>query len=418
MDGILTSHWRTVAARLPGIVRPLLGVHVAYTVLALAILAPLTGLLVRFLLGLGGNAAVADQDIAWFLLSPLGMVSLVLVAGVVVAIVVVELSAMMGIAAVAASGSRPDWAGALKFAFSRTLDVLDFGWRLVVRVLLIVLPFLAVGAVAAWLLITGHDINFYLATRPPEFMAMLVIAAVLGLAMAVILFSRLADWSLALPLVLFSGVKAGEAFAGSRERLAGHRGEVVTVLVSWAAFAVAVGLAVALVADGIGSWLVPRFFGELRSLVLAIGLVAAIAGLGSLLAGALNGGAFALLMLSLHARHGPALDPGRLASLRKEARRHASAARPVRAVIALGVLALAAIGIGVVLLQGTAVRDDALVVGHRGAAGRAPENTIASIRAAIEDGADWVEIDVQETLDGSVVVIHDSDFMKLSCVPL
>ena len=33
---------------------------------------------------------------------------------------------------------------------------------------------------------------------------------------------------------------------------------------------------------------------------------------------------------------------------------------------------------------------------------------------AIEDGADWVEIDVQETLDGEVVVIHDSDFMKLA----
>ena len=101
MTGTLATHWRNVLARLPGAIRPLLAVHVAYSVLALAVLTPLTGLLVRFLLGLSGNAAVADQDIAWFLLSPLGMASLVLVAGLIVAILVVEQAAMMGIAATA-----------------------------------------------------------------------------------------------------------------------------------------------------------------------------------------------------------------------------------------------------------------------------------------------------------------------------
>jgi glycerophosphoryl diester phosphodiesterase len=59
-----------------------------------------------------------------------------------------------------------------------------------------------------------------------------------------------------------------------------------------------------------------------------------------------------------------------------------------------------------------------LVVAHRGAAGAAPENTLASVRRALEDGADWVEIDVQETRDGEVVVVHDSDFMKLAGNPL
>ena len=418
MLGTLAGHWRTVLARLPGTIRPFLAVHVAYTVLALALLTPLTGLLVRTLLGLGGNAAVADQDIAWFLLSPLGMVSLVLVAGLIVAIIVVEQSAMMGIAAAAGEGHRPDWAGALKFALSRAPVVLDFGWRLVVRVLLIVLPFLAVGAVAAWLLITDHDINFYLASRPPEFIATLAIAALLVLVMAVILFSRLADWSLALPLILFAGASAREAFSQSRERLAGHRREVFAVLVSWAAFALAAGLAVAALTDAFGTWLVPRFFGEVRPLVMALGVVAVVAGLGSLLAGALSGGVFALLVLSLHARYGPALEPGRLASLRREARRQASTASPVRAMLVLAAMAVAAIGLGAWLLKDSAVPDDAIVVAHRGAAGRAPENTLASIRAAIEDGTDWVEIDVQETLDGQVIVVHDSDFMKLSGVPL
>ena len=46
--------------------------------------------------------------------------------------------------------------------------------------------------------------------------------------------------------------------------------------------------------------------------------------------------------------------------------------------------------------------------GHRGAAGLAPENTLASFRRALADGADYLELDVHATRDGVVVVIHDA----------
>jgi len=47
------------------------------------------------------------------------------------------------------------------------------------------------------------------------------------------------------------------------------------------------------------------------------------------------------------------------------------------------------------------------VTGHRGAAGLEPENTLRSIRKAIDLGVDRVEIDVRVTKDGHLVVIHD-----------
>jgi len=47
------------------------------------------------------------------------------------------------------------------------------------------------------------------------------------------------------------------------------------------------------------------------------------------------------------------------------------------------------------------------VIGHRGAAGLEPENTLRSIRKAIDLGVDQVEIDVRMTRDGHLVVIHD-----------
>ena len=47
------------------------------------------------------------------------------------------------------------------------------------------------------------------------------------------------------------------------------------------------------------------------------------------------------------------------------------------------------------------------VVGHRGAASHAPENTLAGFRAAKALGCSWVEFDVHLTADGRCVVIHD-----------
>lgn len=47
------------------------------------------------------------------------------------------------------------------------------------------------------------------------------------------------------------------------------------------------------------------------------------------------------------------------------------------------------------------------VVGHRGAMGYCPENTLASFERGLELGADWIEMDVHLSKDGELVVIHD-----------
>ncbi|HSO24899.1 MAG TPA: glycerophosphodiester phosphodiesterase family protein [Chondromyces sp.] len=47
------------------------------------------------------------------------------------------------------------------------------------------------------------------------------------------------------------------------------------------------------------------------------------------------------------------------------------------------------------------------VIAHRGFSAAAPENTLAAVRAAIETGADMVEVDVTMSADRQLVVIHD-----------
>lgn len=53
-----------------------------------------------------------------------------------------------------------------------------------------------------------------------------------------------------------------------------------------------------------------------------------------------------------------------------------------------------------------------LVISHRTQMGTMPENTLAGIEAAIEGGADGVEIDVRATADGELVLLHDASLAR------
>jgi glycerophosphoryl diester phosphodiesterase len=56
------------------------------------------------------------------------------------------------------------------------------------------------------------------------------------------------------------------------------------------------------------------------------------------------------------------------------------------------------------------------VTAHRGHARAAPENTLSAMRKAIESGADYAEMDVQLTADGTVVLLHDRDLRRVAGV--
>ena len=51
---------------------------------------------------------------------------------------------------------------------------------------------------------------------------------------------------------------------------------------------------------------------------------------------------------------------------------------------------------------------------HRGASAYAPENTLEAFLLAAEQGADGVELDVQLTKDGEMVVVHDEEIDRVS----
>ena len=56
------------------------------------------------------------------------------------------------------------------------------------------------------------------------------------------------------------------------------------------------------------------------------------------------------------------------------------------------------------------------MVAHRGASAEAPENTLTAIRLALAQGVDAVEVDVQRTKDGALVVLHDASLARTTDV--
>ena len=55
-----------------------------------------------------------------------------------------------------------------------------------------------------------------------------------------------------------------------------------------------------------------------------------------------------------------------------------------------------------------------LIIGHRGAKGIAPENSLSGFKKAVELGTDAVELDVHLSKDNQLVVFHDMDLKRLT----
>lgn len=63
-----------------------------------------------------------------------------------------------------------------------------------------------------------------------------------------------------------------------------------------------------------------------------------------------------------------------------------------------------------------AIFHDTQITAHRGASKEAPENTMAAFQRAIDDMADCIELDVQMTRDGYIVVMHDTSTYRTTGV--
>ncbi len=383
-------------------------------ILAVVAVAPLVSLLLKLFLMTTDDGVLADADIAAFALHPIGLTAIVIVGAVLLGVWFAERGVLMVIGFGAVEGRRVTWLDAVRYVYRHVPQLVRLAEHIIARLLLVAAPFLAaVGGV--YLLFLGkYDINFYLADRPPEFWGAVALAGLLLTGLGIIVLKKVANWILTIPLVLFTASSGKQALRESRRATAPYGWRIALWLAAWL---VSIGLLSSLVTfliGLVGDLLVPDVGANL--VLMAAGLtVTLLMSLGVNLTFSIV--TTSLLPLLIVRLYRSLAGPGRLVPAIAERGTlgpRATLTIPGKRYVWIGAAALVVVGVaGYIGGRSISQDDDITIIGHRGASGAAPENTMAAFERAIVDKADWIELDVQENADGVVIVQHDSDFKRV-----
>ena len=385
-------------------------IYVALRLTAYAVIAPVLGVMVNLGVSLSNQSALTDQDIARFLFTPTGFVVAVALISILLLNEVLSLAVMTAVLRAQIAGAPNAIRSGLAAVATKARALVTFAVLLVLRILFIAVPFLLAFLLVVGVFLSEFDINYYLTFRPPDFYKAVAIILPLLVAMMWILLSQLTAWALALHYVVFAETSARGAFGKSAKTMAGRRAQVVKDVAVWlAARTVIAGLITAIFGVLIG--VIPLQTGSgLPAALLLILILVLLWSLIGLIGSAVSIGALAKLLNAHFEQNVEATE-----SQVPEQLVHLTLWRGLSLVAAIVIAGFVS---GAALLDNVSTADNVQIIAHRGAAGSRPENTLASVQKAIDDRADWIEIDVQETADGDIIVVHDSDFMKLAGVNL
>jgi glycerophosphoryl diester phosphodiesterase len=378
------------------------------------LLGPAVALALAVALSRAGHVAVSNQDVLDFLLTPWGLVYAALFGTATVSLLLFEQAGVMALAAWAGRPERPPFRQALRSAFRKSLRIVQLGAVQAALLALALVPFVLLAVLTYVFVLSEHDLYFVWKDRPPAFWLAAGIGGLLllgALTAGAVLYVR---WAFALPILLFENQFSRAALRASGERVRGAGWRVGSLLLGWLAgvFLLGAGLEAgfrlfaAAVLDHVGErplTLVPLLLAKAGlaatvSFVLVVGLALLTRRLYLLRSEQLG--------LSPRDRYAPASGPGESLSLWG------------RCLVWLSLLLFLLAPVTVWTSLSGYQRDypPVQVTAHRGHARAAPENTLASMRKAIESRADYVEMDVQLTADGEVVLLHDSDLVRVAGV--
>lgn len=408
--GDFVRDWRTLA-----------GIEIFVVVVAFVVITPMSEALLRLLVFRTGNAAVTDVDIVlFFFTTKAGLAALLLLVAASLGITSFGQACLMSVGIARACGAPIRVRDGVAYGATRIISILRLTLVFFVRVLVLLIPFVVAIGATYWLMLREHDINYYLQARPPVFVVACAVVATFALLLTIVLVQKLSSWLLVLPLVVFERLRPWPSFAESARRMRGRQVQAVVVLVLWGVFVLVASLATAEAVRLLGRAMAPAFGGTMVGLLVLVGVVVTVWGLCSLAVNFFFASLFALILVRLYLATTLATRISLPAPFHNELEIEGKHFRItwVKLIGALAAAVVLASGLAWVLMKETWTDKSVLVFAHRGASASRPENTLASFRRAGEENTDFVELDVQESSDGVVLVAHDRDLMKVARSPL
>ncbi len=375
--------------------------------ISLVVLDPLAVALAQGLVALHGQPFAGDFDLVPFFLSPAGLLTALVIVGAFVVLTAIEFGGLTLITLNGLIRQRTSLSSVTRRLTVRLPALLVLTGLVCLAAFVLLIPVGLAALVAKKLWLSDGDIYFFVSTRPREFYyAVLLVGGVMLLAglLGVVLVLR---WFLAVPYCVAMGVSATAALEWSAAATTGHRGRLLLRIATWAAIALLLSVAATagftVLFDHIA--LERTLEGATRNTLLLAIAAAVLATLVSAVIRAL----FAVLAVDLYARSGGV----RIAE-------PSESPRTPRRVLATWLLCLSVPAVATLqtvwALEAFDLDDRIDVTAHRAGSSMAPENTLAALDKAIAARADFAEIDVQETRDGEIVVLHDTDLRRVAGV--
>jgi len=370
---------------------------------SLLVLVPLAQGAVAWIVAQSGAVAVSNNDIAGFVISLPGALFLVIGSAALLLSAFIRRAGFVHIVAQARAGGDASALAAIWALVTRAPSVLKFGVLQASILLLAALPFAAAAAVVFVWMSRGYDLQFLVSNRPPRFWVGAGLGGVIAVAGLLVHVRLRVRWMFAAPLLILRDRTPREALNESRELVGSDKFRFVRWLALWwGGWALAGALAFAAV-DGFAG-LAFAWASAVPPLVLVAALILLFVAVTEGAAIAAWAGEARWIVERYHER-----APGPLPADEPRASR-----TPLLVAGAIAAVTLALAGL---IGEFTDLDRPVAITAHRGSSRAAPENTLSALRQAIEDGADYAEIDVLELKDDAIVLFHDSDLRRIANDP-
>lgn len=399
--------------------RDLVVTDIVFKVVALVVLTPLLGLAQKLLIWQASDGILSDVDFLYLFIQPVGIVCSVLVASIWLAIIGLEQASLLAMLASKDVGKQLRPMAAIRFSLARAPRVLAITATIIATSLAVLAPFALVALLVYRSLLGEFDINFYLSQQPEEFFVAVAIGIVLMMLAVSILLWVHSAWLFALPIALFEDQHWLNSLRLSHQTLEGRRWRVIGWIGVWLLSIFVANFLLVTLGGWAGQLLIPADVGSLVNLATRVGLLLLVLAALGLMINLLATISLGSMMYTGYRLLRPSSDlpaPTLLADDDGVGKRFRLTHLRLAALLGIGLLLAAWLGIR--SLTSLPLTNRAKIMAHRGASADAPENTLAAFQLAIDQGADWIELDVQESADGEVIVMHDSDFMKQAHNPL
>lgn len=402
--------------------KPMAGWTLLVWIAVSLVLIPLSSAVLGWGIFRGDRLVVGNEELAGWLLTPGGIIYGLLAGGLALTASVIRFAGLFRMITDDMEGRKVSLKSTMFRIIPYTLKLFKFCVFIVVAAIILLVPFMMGLGLVYMVFLSEFDINYYLTIQPPEWYYAIFIGIAWSVTWGVMVLYLFGKTLLSLPAYLSAERTIQEAVRRSwglaRERTIRLLRVFGVTIGLWMLIRVLIDGAMFLSASQVIK-LAAGYTESLRLMAILTGGYSMIALTAGAIVSFLGFSFLSALVTKFYYEdsdlYRESVPPPRFHEIQEHfAEKINRWIHPVRLTMLFVILFAGSFISSFFMLSGLNPPEDVIISAHRAGPPPAPENSLAALDYAIRDGADYTEIDVQLTGDGTVVLLHDADLMRVA----